>query len=273
MKKLLAKDPKMRISASEALNHEWFMTGGEFLSPKTQAPIYLSSAQENMKKFQEQNRFNVKNIKPKDLDKQGLERSLHAPSPLITGKLLSMADSRNQLLNSPDVRLGPGVAAKKTSKFGTQTPSAIEESSDDVDIISDEKNLINQNIKQYQNGVAFNNFIMRKEPTSNSSFIGNVPLGFNKKPQQTHETKVPPKKAINVQNNLLDFLKKNTAEPTIQFTLSNIDKKVSAIKNNLKDMEKIPTSSPSNNQNNKIDYGNNNNFDDIIKASPRNTKN
>jgi hypothetical protein len=44
----------MRISASEALNHEWFMTGGEFLSPKTQAPIYLSSAQENMKKFQEQ---------------------------------------------------------------------------------------------------------------------------------------------------------------------------------------------------------------------------
>jgi hypothetical protein len=61
MKKLLAKDSKLRISASEALAHEWFMSGGEFLSPKTQAPIYLSSAQENMKRFQEQFILNTRN--------------------------------------------------------------------------------------------------------------------------------------------------------------------------------------------------------------------
>jgi serine/threonine protein kinase len=54
MKKLLEKDPKLRISADEALAHEWTQNDGVFLSPKSQAPIFLSSAQENMKKFQEQ---------------------------------------------------------------------------------------------------------------------------------------------------------------------------------------------------------------------------
>ena len=54
MKKMLVKDPKQRISAHEALNHQWIATGGVFMSPRTMAPIYLSSAQENMKKFQEQ---------------------------------------------------------------------------------------------------------------------------------------------------------------------------------------------------------------------------
>jgi len=54
MKKMLVKDPKQRISAHEALNHQWIATGGVFMSPRTMAPIYLSSAQENMKKFQEE---------------------------------------------------------------------------------------------------------------------------------------------------------------------------------------------------------------------------
>jgi len=51
MKKMLAKDPKQRISAREALQHDWIVGGGSFLSPRSHAPVYLSSAQENMKKF------------------------------------------------------------------------------------------------------------------------------------------------------------------------------------------------------------------------------
>ena len=54
MKKMLQKDPRQRISAQEALNHQWIATGGVFMSPRTMAPIYLSSAQENMKRFQEE---------------------------------------------------------------------------------------------------------------------------------------------------------------------------------------------------------------------------
>lgn len=53
MKKMLAKDPNQRISADEALQHEWIVTGGTFLSPKSNNPVYLLLAQENMKKFQE----------------------------------------------------------------------------------------------------------------------------------------------------------------------------------------------------------------------------
>lgn len=204
------------------------------------------------------NRFNVKNIKPKDLDKPGLERSLHAPSPLITGKLTSMADSRNQLLNSPDVRLGPGVV-KRNSKFGNQQPSAIEESSDDVDAISDEKNLINQNINKYQNGL-FNHFLMRKNegPTSNSSSMNNQINGFNKPIQ---ETKTTHKKALNAQTNLLDFLKKNTPESNVQFTLSSHQKKVSTVKNNLRDFDQIPDQFNSNNNNKGSNNITNNNSD------------
>ncbi len=181
-----------------------------------------------------------------------------------------MADSRNQLINSPDVRLGPGVVAKRPSKYGNQ--QTIEESSDDVDTISDEKNLINQNIKQYQSGVAFNNFIMRREgPTSHSSSLNYGPMGFNKKPAPMQETKVQQKKAFNVQNNLLDFLKKNTPEPNVQFTLSNHEKKVNAVKNTLKDMEKPSNLSNSNYHMTNSGSTSNNSFG-LSRVSPKNSE-
>jgi len=65
LKKMLAKDPTQRISAEQALQHEWILGNGMVSSNSPFSPIYLSSAHENMKKFQEENRFNVKNIKPK----------------------------------------------------------------------------------------------------------------------------------------------------------------------------------------------------------------
>ncbi len=54
MKKMLAKDPTARITAHQALNHEWITTGGINASPSSNGPYYLSSAQENMKRFQEE---------------------------------------------------------------------------------------------------------------------------------------------------------------------------------------------------------------------------
>jgi serine/threonine protein kinase len=237
MKKLLEKDPKIRISAEEALNHEWIQNDGVFLSPKSQAPIFLSSAQENMKKFQEQNRFNVKNIKPKDLDKAALEKSIHAPSPLITGKLTEMQNSNPQLMNSPDVRLGPGVTMKKVSRFnnqqvqqGQQSNGQTEES-DDIDVISDEKTSINQNIKNYQN-VGLNNIIGRMRDVNG---VGVKPPESPNIMKKVVEQKTQ-KKAIGVQSNLLNFLKKNQPENQVQFTLNS--DKANNVKNILRDMEK-----------------------------------
>ena len=55
MKKMLIKDPTQRISSQEALDHEWTVTGGMFMSPQTNTPVYLLPAQENMRKvIQEQ---------------------------------------------------------------------------------------------------------------------------------------------------------------------------------------------------------------------------
>eukprot|EP01022_Parablepharisma_sp_SALTPOND_P024908 TRINITY_DN560_c0_g1_i1.p1 TRINITY_DN560_c0_g1~~TRINITY_DN560_c0_g1_i1.p1 ORF type:complete len:914 (-),score=67.53 TRINITY_DN560_c0_g1_i1:1166-3907(-) len=58
--KMVAKDPKDRCTASEALKHSWFHL-------EHTSSTLLSNAQENMKKYhnkQNENRFNVSKIKP-----------------------------------------------------------------------------------------------------------------------------------------------------------------------------------------------------------------
>ena len=55
MKKMLTKDPKARITSKEALNHEWITNDGCFeVEVDENQILYLNSAQENMKKFQEE---------------------------------------------------------------------------------------------------------------------------------------------------------------------------------------------------------------------------
>ena len=54
MKRMLQKDPRYRCTANEALRHDWIMSGGDFLSPKSKNPVYLNSALENMKRFQQE---------------------------------------------------------------------------------------------------------------------------------------------------------------------------------------------------------------------------
>lgn len=52
--KMLAKDPKVRISAKECLEHPWIVGGGGGSDGQNDHlhPGMLSSAQENMKRFQ-----------------------------------------------------------------------------------------------------------------------------------------------------------------------------------------------------------------------------
>lgn len=52
--KMLAKDPRKRVSAKECLEHIWIVSGGAVdVADKPQITM-LSSAQENMKRFQEE---------------------------------------------------------------------------------------------------------------------------------------------------------------------------------------------------------------------------
>jgi len=54
LKKMLAKDPTQRISAEQALQHVWLLQTDVLDSNTPFSPIYLSSAHENMKRFQEE---------------------------------------------------------------------------------------------------------------------------------------------------------------------------------------------------------------------------
>jgi hypothetical protein len=103
------------------------------------------------------------------------------------------------------------------------------EESDDIDAISDEKTSINQNIKNYQN-VGLNNIIGRMRDVN-----GNKPPDSPNIMKKVVEQKNQ-KKAIGVQSNLLNFLKKNQPENQVQFTLNS--EKTNNVKNILRDMEK-----------------------------------
>eukprot|EP01016_Furgasonia_blochmanni_P044391 TRINITY_DN6162_c0_g1_i12.p1 TRINITY_DN6162_c0_g1~~TRINITY_DN6162_c0_g1_i12.p1 ORF type:complete len:538 (-),score=180.00 TRINITY_DN6162_c0_g1_i12:241-1767(-) len=96
LKSMLEKNPEYRITAYEALSHPW-INGGGITSPGG-IPKYLNSAQENMRRFQEENRFNVSKIKPKDL-------GIQTRSPVINGRTLTIEDpNSSSLLNSPSIK-------------------------------------------------------------------------------------------------------------------------------------------------------------------------
>jgi len=168
------------------------------MSPRTMAPIYLSSAQENMKKFQEENRFNVKNIKPKDLDKSGLEKPSHAPSPLITGRVVSVATPGQ--FQSPDVRK-PGPNRPDMSKFIGVSPSvaSTKESGSQHSVLSEEINFVNVNLGGYNPNQTLLSQLTEASG-SNKSSVQNTPVIAKK------TTKSTVKKALNVQETLLKYL-------------------------------------------------------------------
>jgi len=255
MKKMLERDPAVRIGSHQALEHEWMINGGNFETEKS-SPVYLSSAQENMKKFQEENRFNVKNIKPKDLD-----RSLHCPSPIINGKMTTYVDSKAfGSPNSPGKRNSPSTGSypsinnaqfmmgKKTnlkskdsnnsnSTTGTTNKSGAisdvpnDEETDNMDEVSDEQNFIDSNINkyQYQDVMLISNIGSPDTLSSNS----NTPQMFQ------DDKKTSQKRAMGIQTHLLSYVKDAPSDRTLKsnsVTSEKMDKqndKANAVRTNL----------------------------------------
>jgi len=69
--RMVAKNPADRISAKDALKHPWF-------SMEHNGAVGLSTAQENMRKYNDKNRFNMEKIKP--------EFSIVTCSPLLAAR-------------------------------------------------------------------------------------------------------------------------------------------------------------------------------------------
>jgi len=214
LKKMLAKDPKQRISSKEALNHPWIIAKGVVEVQEKPQVTMLSSAQENMKRFQENHRFNVKNIKPKDLDNvNAMERSLHCPSPIINGRITTVVESKyagGQM----------AVPGKKSMFVSTnESDSDIIEEADDGDQI-DEKPQLGSQIDKYKN-----NFSL----TNKMDTINNTP---QMKPKPVD--KVSMTKARNIQGNLLGLIKNTEKEGGLTVTSYYKDtKKVADVRNNL----------------------------------------
>jgi len=95
--KMVARDPENRYTAMEALQHPWF-------SLEHTQNTNLSNAQENMKKYQAEGRFNVSKIKPEF--SMGTYTPLFSPrfnnkgSPLILLRSVNERDKRNEV---PDI--------------------------------------------------------------------------------------------------------------------------------------------------------------------------
>ena len=97
--KMTAKDPANRISAKEALLHPWFQV-------EHSSTTGLATAQENMKKYNDKNRFKMEKIKP--------EFSMVTCSPLLASKFAGVA-----AVNSPQ------LAAGNRNPFVAQSPMPI----------------------------------------------------------------------------------------------------------------------------------------------------
>jgi len=248
MKKMLNKDPRYRCTAHEALRHEWIMSGGDFLSPKSKNPVYLNSALENMKRFQQENRFDVGSIKPKDLDRPSLfnlEKSLHAPSPLITGKVTTISETRTSFgMPSPNRNIAGVTFKSPNARVTLKTPKILEKSdehhdehpnhsSDDLDAVSCENNTVKTEMRKYSNTLVFPGLAKYTSPGKTTLSSMNTASGtqtmmtattslasnLNLKPAP-----VPMQKALNIQGNLLKFTA--SASPGITSTIPTITKPV-----------------------------------------------
>eukprot|EP00331_Platyophrya_macrostoma_P013682 CAMPEP_0176415868 /NCGR_PEP_ID=MMETSP0127-20121128/6037_1 /TAXON_ID=938130 /ORGANISM="Platyophrya macrostoma, Strain WH" /LENGTH=596 /DNA_ID=CAMNT_0017795895 /DNA_START=34 /DNA_END=1824 /DNA_ORIENTATION=- len=194
LSKMLARDPKERISGKECLEHPWIASGGSGEQGDKANVGMLSSAQENMKRFQEEHRFNVKNIKPKDLDQNPMERPIHCPSPVINGRMITIVESKKRAPNS---------------NFKT-----IDEK--DEGLLSTDE--IQAGEKNYKNNV---NLLASVYSTSTKSSL-NTPLT---KPDSRIQGKINVKKAFDVQTTLLGMLRSNESKPLNTTVTSDFQEK------------------------------------------------
>ncbi len=102
--RMLAKNPEERISAKDALAHPWFML------ERTNSSL-LDTAQANIRKYCQENVFNMKRIKP--------EFSMITSSPLLISKYAALKDSPLLLPNGSRNRpLSPLLSGAKVVGLG-----------------------------------------------------------------------------------------------------------------------------------------------------------
>ena len=111
---MVAKNPQDRCSASEALTHPWFTLSHTKL-------IVLSNAQENMKKYKNENRFNVSRIKPEfsmvTCTPLLNSRFSGKDSPLIVPKVIHKKEGDNKLPELLQRRKDPEEKKDNKSKL------------------------------------------------------------------------------------------------------------------------------------------------------------
>jgi serine/threonine protein kinase len=223
--KMLAKDPKVRISGRECLEHPWIVCGGSDEQVDRPNPGMLSSAQQNMKRFQEEHRFNVKNIKPKDFDQNPMERSIHCPSPVINGRMTTMIESKKK---TPLAKFGP------TLKIDESEESDLNNEESDLKIDENEEG--KKKLNKYKDNM---NLLASVYSNSTKSSLS-TPMS---KPDQRTIGRVPVRKPFDVQNTLMGFLRSNPNEtkpgPTITTEFQEkkekeVQKNVAGVKLNLR---------------------------------------
>jgi len=104
VRKIVAKDPQERCTAAEALNDPWFYL-------ELTDTLTLSSAQENIRKYHNQNRFNVTKIKPEFtmiaytplLNPRCVEKNSPLLIPANDNKIMPMTQNINGLSENSSV--------------------------------------------------------------------------------------------------------------------------------------------------------------------------
>lgn len=167
-------------------------------------------------------------IKPKDLDHshvEKIERSIHCPSPVITGRLTTIVESK---FKTPDA---------KKSKFGNSTIDETEEST----MQPDEKEIPTRMARYSINSNNFN--LITKIKSNSSCSSNNTPLSIPQVKMNQDNTFM--KRVMNVQGNLLNLIRANPDEhkqgPTITSVFEakkdkEIKKNVLTVKSNLRNL-------------------------------------
>lgn len=168
----------------------------------------------------------MKNIKPKDLDKPSslvsLEQSCHAPSPLITGRVSTIVDTKPKsrfARPSPSIRI-PALRSTKDSLGATNSLEIQEqpenqeispyENYSSIDEVLVESNSVKNTMRKYSKGITFPSLSRYTNPTKNTEVSPeNIsPTGLSGKKGITAIGKPAPsaRQVVNVKENLLKFL-------------------------------------------------------------------
>ena len=171
-----------------------------------------------------------------------LEKSLHAPSPLITGKVTTISDTRYSIgMTSPNINAGGVTIRSPNAKvIALKSPKILEKpdehdissDSDQLEPVSCENNTLKVEMRKYSNAIQFSGLTkytspgpvkptlstmntaadtQRIMPTATTTATTVTATTTNPKPV------VPLQRALNIQGNLLKFT--TAASPSIPSTL------------------------------------------------------